>query len=468
MPTLCQTQMKRFVAQSLVILAPKQSSEGDAMTARPGRSGRRALRVLILLILSVFSFAQAEAQRVTLRRAIELSLAHSAGIGIAVADQLRARQGLAEARNMYIPQVTLGSGLAETYGFPLSIEGAAPAVFSLNSQSFLWNPAQRDFIKAARIDWLATARLTADQRAQTVLDVALVYTQLDSADAKLKDLRDAFQTAQNVQYVTQQRIEQGIDAKIELTRANLNFARIRMRMALAQSDADLLRQQLAQLTGLPMAELETIGSSIPALPELPVDDAVKLALDNSAAVKAADEQAEAKKFRASGEHKLLRPAVDAVASYGLFTSYNNYNQFFKSFQSNNLTAGVAIRVPFLNYPQKAHAAAADAEAVRAKKEAEQTRNKVSNDTLKLQGALPQLQAAREVAQLEYELAQADVESAQAKLHLGQASLRDVENAQMEVSGKLTSVLDAQFELERGQLQLMRMTGEIEEWAKAAK
>src|SRR5437016_8770626 len=79
--------------------------------------------------------SHANAQELPFRRAIELALQHSGAMAMANADQLRARQGVQEARDVYIPQVTVGSGLAWTYGFPLSIEGSAPSIVNLNSQS---------------------------------------------------------------------------------------------------------------------------------------------------------------------------------------------------------------------------------------------------------------------------------------------------------------------------------------------
>ena len=61
-----------------------------------------------------------------------------------------------EARDPFTPRIVVGSGLAYTSGFPMSIEGSAPSVLNVNAQSFLFNPAQRQFVKAARIDWSAS------------------------------------------------------------------------------------------------------------------------------------------------------------------------------------------------------------------------------------------------------------------------------------------------------------------------
>jgi septal ring factor EnvC (AmiA/AmiB activator) len=96
--------------------------------------------------------------------------------------------------------------------------------------------------------------------------------------------------------------------------------------------------------------------------------------------------------------------VDFASQYGLLAKYNNYEDFFKTFQRHNATIGVVIRFPFLNPSQRARAQAADAEAQRVRKDAQAAKNKVSEETLKLQRSVQQLAAAREVADLEYQVA----------------------------------------------------------------
>ena len=58
---------------------------------------------------------------------------------------------------MFLPQLVVGSGLGKSFGYPMSIEGAAPSVFQVNYQSFLYNPAQSEFIRSAKEAWLASA-----------------------------------------------------------------------------------------------------------------------------------------------------------------------------------------------------------------------------------------------------------------------------------------------------------------------
>jgi outer membrane protein TolC len=188
------------------------------------------------------------------------------------------------------------------------------------------------------------------------------------------------------------------------------------------------------------------------------------AVEKSPAVKLADEQAAAKQLRAQGERKATYPSVDLAGQYGLFTRFNNYDEFFRKFQRNNATFGIVLNFPFLNPSQRAHAQAANAEAVMAKKEAEGVRAQVSADTLKLQRTVRQLAAAREVARLEHQLAQLDVGAIQARIEAGSASLKDQQSARLAEQERYMAFLDVSFELDKARLQLLRSIGELEKWA----
>jgi outer membrane protein TolC len=254
---------------------------------------------------------------------------------------------------------------------------------------------------------------------------------------------------------------------------------VRMRLADAEGAADVLRERLGQLTGVPATSIETVTESIPEVPDLSRQrDIVGAAVASSPAVKSAEESATAKELRAKGEHKLMWPAVDLVAQYGLFAKYNNYDLYFNHFQRNNATLGVAIRFPFLNFAQRARAEAADAEAVKAQRQTEVTKRQVSTDTLKLARAIKQLDAAEQVAQLDYQLAQAQVDAVQARIQTaapgtppapGQPSVpppgpRELESARIQANDKYSTYLDTGFELQKARLQLLRAAGKLDDWA----
>jgi outer membrane protein TolC len=428
---------------------------------------KSALFLLLLRTVPVWS------EQLTFQRAIQLAAQRSPNIAIAVADQVKAEQAYRETRNQYLPNLILGSGVGYSYGFPLSLEGAAPSLFNVNYQSTLYNPALSNFSKSAKLEWHASAKNTEDQRKDAILDTAITYLQLDKVTSEVKVLRDQENDANKLADIVRQRVHEGLASQVDLTRAKLAAARVRMRIAETEGNADLLRMHLSQLTGLASDAIETATESIPKLPEIDQQaDLTAKALDNSVSLKIANEHAEAQQFRAKGEWKALYPSFDFVAQYGYFSKYNNYQDFFRKFQRNNATFGLTIRFPFLNFVQRARAGQAEAEAVKANKQVETVKNQVSSDTLRLQRSVRQLSAAQQVAQLEYELAQSDVESARIRAESGVAlvagqpvvSATDVSNVRIQAADKYSQVLDTTFELDKARLQLLRETGDLEQWA----
>jgi outer membrane protein TolC len=332
----------------------------------------------------------------------------------------------------------------------------------MNSSSYLVNFAGRSFLNAAKTEWGAAGKSGQDKRAQVILDTALTYAELDKYSSSLQILEQQQQAALHAEQVANDRFKAGLDPEVELTKARLSAARVRMNTANARGNADLLRLKLSQITGLPVDEIQTVTESIPELPETSAADTSKV-VEQHPLVQSANEIATGKELRAKGEHKAKLPSVDFAAQYAVLSRFNNYDQFFLKFERHNASVGVVIRFPFLNFAQDARAQAADAEAVRAKKEAEATKAQVASDTLKLQRTVDQLAAARDVAKLEYQLATSDARSVLVRVDAGQATVRDQENARLVEQQKYSAFLDAQFELERVQMNLMRQTGELERW-----
>lgn len=429
---------------------------------------RNHARVFVLLAacLAVFPAAAQDSEKpLPFRTAIELAIKNSAMTGIGKADLQRSRAGVSQARNFFVPQVVFGSGLGFSYGFPLSLEGAAPSVFNVNVQGGLWNQAQKEYIKAARTEVELTAAQNAERRNDVIMETALYYIQLDLLDSSMSVQREQQAAAARYQEVAGQRVQAGLDSKVELTRAKLAVARTRLDMAQTQAAADQIRLRLSQLTGLPVSAIRTSTETIPQFPQLTQDEDLPAeAAQKNMQVKIADKTALAKEHKAEAERKQLYPAVDLVTQYAVLARYNNYEEFFRKFQRHNVTAGVAIRIPFLSTAQRAAANVARFDAAKAREEARNVKQQVSADTLKLQRAVQQFSAAREVAQLEHELSQADIEATEAKIQSGQASLKDAQNAQVVEHERYTAFLSSSFDLDKAQIQLLRQIGELEQWA----
>jgi outer membrane protein TolC len=422
------------------------------------------MKPLLLLLLSL----TAAAEPLPLKRAVELALSHSTTASSAAADEQRALASYHEARNQYIPQVVAGAGLGASYGFPLSLEGAAPSLFNINSQSALYNPALREFVRAAKTDWQASTMQGKDQRNQVIQDTVLTYAELNKWETLAARLKDAYSDASKMEQLVNERIQEGVDSESARNQARLSTARAYLRTIEARGSIDILRAKLAQLTGLPAADIETVVDSIPALPEVKQEeDLVAKAVQSNPAIDAANTRAAAQELRAKGEHRALLPSVDFAAQYALLSRFNNYDEFYNRFERNNATVGVSIRFPFLSPTQFAHAKAADAQAILARNDAKAARNQVSEETLRLQRSVQQLAAAAQVAELEYQVASSSVEALEIKAESSNATIHDVDDARTQSNERFSALQDAKFQLERAQITLLRATGDLTSWLGAS-
>ena len=436
-------------------------SKGDPMIQSVGLGLR--MRSLVLILAVGFAIS-AQAEPLPLRRAVELALSHATVTGISAADTEHAFAAYREIRNNYIPQFMFGSGLGKSWGFPLSLEGSAPSIFNINTQSALFNSALSKATAAARTEWKASTLQNQDQRNQVMQDTVLSYVELNKWEQRIGRLHEDEAAANKLEQALAERVKEGVDSPLELTKARLAAARVRLRIAEAEGSADVLREHLATLTALPAASIETVPDSMPAFAPLArEDDFVSKAEANNPTVLAAEQRARAQYLRAESEHRVKWPSVDFAAQYAMLAKYNNYSDFFVTFQRNNATIGVAIRFPLINYSQRARAQAADADAVKARRQAEAAKNKVSEETLKLERSVRQLQAAHEVAELEYQLAQSNLDSTQTRLDAGTATIKDLGEMRAELSERYIALQDTNFELQRARIGLLRSTGELEKW-----
>src|SRR5260370_928303 len=135
------------------------------------------------LMLPAFFFAFVSAHAAEpqpLKQMVELALKHSTVAIAADADVQRALASYHEARNQYVPQAAVGSGLGQAWGYPLTLEGSAPSIFNVTAQSPLYNPSLRDFVRAAKIEMQATGFQSKDQRNQVIQDTVIAYADLCS------------------------------------------------------------------------------------------------------------------------------------------------------------------------------------------------------------------------------------------------------------------------------------------------
>jgi outer membrane protein TolC len=431
------------------------------------------LRSLSLLLLCSLLFVSltALAEPLSLKQAVELAISHSAAVGTSKEDEQRAFATYREAKDSWVPQLAVGSGLGATWGFPLSLEGAAPSILNVNAQSSLINPALREFTRAARTEWQATTIQSKDQRLQLIQDTVLTYTELAKWETLIDHLRQEQSDALRIENLVDQRIREGVDNPLERNQARLTTAQAHLRVTEAQGAIDVLHDRLSRLTGLPASSIVTAPDSIPELPEIKEDDGIPAkAAQISPLVQTVETHAVAAGLRARGEHRAMWPTVDFAAQYALLSTFNNYENYFRtgSFQRNNATIGAVIRFPFFSMAQRARAEGADADLIHAKKQVRIAKNQVSAETLRLQRAVDQLQAAKEVADISYQIAQSNLDAVKIKMDAGTATLHEAVDARTQTAERYDALQDAGFQWERARISLLRATGELESWVEGAK
>jgi outer membrane protein TolC len=285
------------------MMAQERRDEGDEMKFRWPRLHCMNPLSIFSAALVLMMAAHSHAEPLPLDRAIRLALAHSTSSAIADADVQRAFAAYHELRDNYVPQLFVGSGLGYTYGYPLTIEGSH-RLLDVVAQTTVFNPGQRQFVNAAKMDWRASEFQDKDQRNAVIQDVAVTYAELAKWEARLLRLQQYEEQAQQMEQAVAERLQAGVDSAVDLNRAKLTTARVRLHRAEARGSADVLRRHLATLTGLPVSSIEIAPETIPALP--PVAGGRRSfaeAIASSPAIKLAEEHSLAESMRASAEHR---------------------------------------------------------------------------------------------------------------------------------------------------------------------
>jgi outer membrane protein TolC len=173
------------------------------------------------------------------------------------------------------------------------------------------------------------------------------------------------------------------------------------------------------------------------------------------------------------ERQVLRPQFTVAGEYNRFASFNNYDEFYKNFQSNNFGIGIQIKVPLFDVSLKARARESSAEAARAAAQADQARDVATEQVFQLQKSLAELAAQQRVAQLQAELSQEQLDVIVTQLANGSGSPnapvitpKDEQQAHILERQRYEEVLDANYAVTRAELSLMRSIGTIEAWAKS--
>ena len=435
----------------------------------------RSARLLIAAATAVFTGGYASAQ-ISLTTAVDLALRNNPRVQSAAAEVARSKAAIEELRDVYIPNLTVGgTGYGRGYGFP----SGQPTLVSVQSTSLIFNFSQRDYIRAARAGYDAASLNLLEVRQGVAEDVAVAYLSLDHDSARKAALAEEMKYADRLVRIVQERLDAGQDTPSGLTTAQLTVAQIRLAVLHAEDDLTVDAAHMANLTGISAKDVAVTPGPMPAI-ALP--DLTRVSAEaTSPAIDAAYAVARSKARVAAGDARyLLRPQISLGAEYSRYSTIqnSNYEQYFGRrdaqgnilpFQLDSLGIGVHLSIPILDYVHRAKARESAASAVNAAHDADAQRNLFNEGRLRLDRSAIELSARAEIARLDHLFAQQQLEVLAIQLNAASGTTptpttpKEDKNAHISEREKYLALLDARFQLQQAQINLLRQTGGLEEW-----
>lgn len=402
----------------------------------------------------------------TLKRSLELALQNSKDIQVAEIRARVAEDSTKLTKSEFLPNLYAGSGAGYTYGLPETPGGRPPSIFSLTYTEEVFNGPLRGLAKEQEEQAKAQRLMLKDTRVAVIEQVTLAYLELVKVRHALDLLRKEKQSAEKIVDVTQQRQNEGYELATEVTKAQLTKAQVVQRILQFAGRQDELEVYLRNQLGLaPDQPIDLMPEDLPGAAEQAGANLMAMAEQGNISLAFARADVKAKEFRLAGEKKGYWPTLQLVSIYDVLAKYNfqNYNNLVNSnnFRYNNWNAGVNVSVPIYSAKTKASVQLAQANLDAAKINLASKRTQVSAEVRQRSRKLQETDAVKEVARLELQLAQQNLALLQSQFGEGKANLRDVEKTRLEENDKWMSYLDATFQRQQAQLELLRVAGQLE-------
>lgn len=398
----------------------------------------------------------------TLRRAVELALQNSKEIQVAKIQASVADHAAQITKAQFMPNLYAGSGAGYTNGIPETPGGRAPSVFNVTYTEQVFNEPLRGQAKEQQEQAKAQKIALEEARSSVISRTAMAYLELAKVRHSLELLRSEQESADKILQVTQERESQGFELPVEVTKAQLIKARVVQRILQLEEREDELEVFLRYQLGLSDTQaMEVTPEDLPGEAEQAGDNLIAAALSNNTDLRLAESDVRAKEFRLKGEKRGYLPTLEFVSIYSVLARFNNYSEFFNHFQRNNYNAGIDMHVPIFSAQIRANIGLAQVNLDAAKANLSSKRTELTADVRQKTRRVRELDAAKEVARLELQLAQQNVAVLQAQFGAGKLSLPEMERARLDENDKWMAYLDANFQKQQSQLDLLKTAGQLD-------
>ena len=420
------------------------------------------MKLTFFLVMAVLCPA-AETRKMDLKSALRRALEQSPEVLLSRFDEASAKQAVQVARDPFAPKIVAGSGLAYTYGFPMSIEGSAPSILQVKAIQSLVNRPQSFLVAKAKVE-VQSAQQTVQMKRDDVLErTAKLFLDADRLARNLKLVGGQIENMEAVLASVTARVEEGRALPIEVQRADLNLKKARQRLRILNLDLKQTQHSLAFVLGYEAEDrVETInGDAIEMSLAGEAGIAIRESLENSRELKKLQSDLQAKSLEVRSNQSAWLPQVDLVAQYGLFSRFNNFDVYFNRFQRNNAQLGVSLKFPIVPGPASgALAAQAQIEVSRLRLRVSNTRNRIEMETRKLFEDLQLQKENRDLARMDLDLARDQIAVSLAQMEEGKGTRRQVEESRFLEAEKWLAYWDTQYLFDRARISLLAATGSL--------
>ena len=398
----------------------------------------------------------------TLKHAIELALQNSKEIQVAKIQASVADHAAQITKAQFMPNLYAGSGAGYTNGIPETPGGRAPSVFNVTYTEQVFNEPLRGQAKEQQEQAKAQKIALEEAKNSVISRTAMAYLELAKVRHSLELLHAEQDSAEKILQITQERESQGYELPVEVTKAQLIKARVVQRILQLEEREDELEVFLRYQLGMPETQvIEVTPEDLPGEAEQAGDNLIAATLTNNTGLRLAESDVRAKEFRLKGEKRGYFPTLELVSIYSVLAKFNNYSEFFNHFQRNNYNAGIDVHVPIFSAQIKANIGLAQVNLDAAKASLTNKRAELSADVRQKTRLVREMDAAKEVTHLELLLAQQNVAVLQAQFGEGKLNLKDVEKARLDENDKWMDYLNATFQKQQAQLDLLKTAGQLD-------
>jgi outer membrane protein TolC len=419
------------------------------------------MKASVVFFLIAFS-AAAEVRTLTLRDALDIALKQNPDVILARLDQQRARAQVTIAKDPFLPKLFAGSGAAWTNGFPMSIDGNAPAIIQARAPMAIFDRPQS--FRAAQANEVVRGMefdigMKQDEAAYRV---ASLFFDADQAARSLAAVERQMESLARVRELTGVRVSEGRELSIESSRADLKLLQAQQRQAeLSDGIADA-ETALAQVLGFAPGD-RVHPAQEDRRPDMleSEESAIQHALDGSREIRRLESNLQAKNLEINGYKAERLPKVDFVGQYSLLSKYNNYEKFFGAFQRHNVELGASITIPILvGRSSQAGMTQSQVDIEKIRTEIGRTRSRITADLQHAYRDVRRTETAQKLARADLDLAREQLTLDLTRYDEGQVTMAQVEASRAAEQEKWIVYYDTQHALEVARITVLKQTGTL--------